>query len=55
MGAFDGAEALGDAGFAGGDGLAVTASPGAFGESLAVAFDLANVGLAFTGVGGDGE
>lgn len=55
VGAFDGAEAFGDAGFAGGDGFAVAAAPGAFGEGLAVAFDFADVGFAFTGVGGDGE
>ena len=55
VGAFDGAEAGGDACFAGGDGLAVAAAVGAFGEGLAVAFDFADVGFAFVGVGGNGE
>ena len=55
VGAFDGAQAGGDAGFAGGDGLAVAAAVGAFGQGLAVAFDFADVGFAFVGVGGDGE
>jgi|SRR5271165_1898359 len=46
VGAFDGAQAGGYASFAGGDGLAVAAAVGAFGQGLAVAFDFADVGLA---------
>ena len=55
VGAFDGSEPSGDSGFAGGDGLAVAAAVGAFGEGFAVALDFADVGFAFVGVGGDGE
>src|SRR5271156_2717707 len=55
VGAFDGAEAGGDAGFAGGNGLAVAAAVGAFGQGLAVAFDFADVGFTFVGVGSHGE
>ena len=55
VGLLDGAQAGGDAGFAGGDGLAVAAAVGVFGQGLAVAFDFADVGFAFVGVGGDGE
>ena len=55
VGVLDGAEAGGYAGFAGGDGLAVAAAVGAFGEVLAVAFYFADVGFAFVGVGGEGE
>ena len=51
----DGAEAGGYPGFAGGDGLAVAAAVGAFGQGLGVALDFADVGFAFVGVGGDGE
>ncbi len=43
---FHGAEAGGYAGFAGGDGLAVAAAVGVFGEVLAVAFYFAEVGAA---------
>ena len=55
VGVLDGAEAGGYPGFAGGDGLAVAAAVGAFGQGLAVALDFADVGFAFVGVGGDGE
>ena len=55
VGVFDGAQAGGYPGLAGGDGLAVAAAVGAFGEGLAVALDFADVGFAFVGVGGDGE
>jgi hypothetical protein len=54
VGAFDGAEAGGYAGFAGGDGLAVLPAVGALGEGLAEALDFADVGFSFAGVGGDG-
>ena len=47
VGLFDGAQAGGDPGFAGGDGLAVAAAVGAFGQVLAGPFDLADVGVAF--------
>ena len=53
-GMFDGAQAGGDAGFAGGDGLTVAAAVGVFGQGLGVALDFANMGFAFFGVG-DGE
>ena len=55
VGVLDGAEADGYPGFAGGDGLAVAAAVGAFGQALAEAFDFADVGFAFVGVRGDGE
>ena len=55
VGVLDGAQAGGYPGFAGGDGLAVAAAVGVFGEGLAVALDFADVGFAFVGVGGDGE
>jgi len=55
IGVLDGAETGGDAGVACGDGLAVAAAVGAFGQVLAGPLDLADVGLAFVGVGGDGE
>ena len=55
VGVFDGAETGGDAGFAGGDGLAVSAAVGALGQAATGAFDLADVGFAFVGMGGDGE
>ena len=55
VGLFDGAEAGGYPGLAGGDGLAVAAAVGAFGQVLAVAFYFADVGFAFADVGGEGE
>ena len=55
VGLFDGAEAGGYPGLAGGDGLAVLSAVGAFGQVLAVAFYFAEVGFAFAGVGGEGE
>ena len=55
VGLLDGAQAGGDAGFAGGDGLAVASAVGAFGQVLAGAFDFAEVGFAFVGVPGDRE
>ena len=55
MGPFDCAQASGYPRFAGSDGLAVLAAVGALGEGLAEAFDFADVGFAFVGVGGDGE
>ena len=55
VGVLDGAQAGGYPGFAGGDGLAVAAAVGAFGQALAEAFYFADVGFAFVGVGGDGE
>ena len=54
-GVLDGAQAGGDPGLAGGDGLAVAAAVGAFGQVGAVLFDFANVGLALVGVRGEGE
>ena len=50
VGAFDGSEAGGDPGFAGGDGLAVAAAVGAFGQGLAKAVYFADVSFAFVGV-----
>ena len=55
VGLFDGAEAGGYPGFAGGDGLAVAAAVGAFGQALAEPLDFADVGFSFVGVRGDGE
>ena len=55
VGVLDGAEPGGYPGLAGGDGLAVAAAVGAFGQGLAEAFDFADVGFAFVGVRGDGE
>ena len=55
VGLLDGAQPGGDPGLAGGDGLAVAAAVGAFGQVLAGPFDFAEVGFAFVGVGGDGE
>ena len=55
VGAFDGSEPGGHSGLAGGDGLAVAAAVGVFGEGFAVALDFADVGFSFVGVGGDGE
>jgi hypothetical protein len=52
---FDGAQAGGYPGVAGGDGLAVAAAVRVIGQGLAVALDFADVGFAFVGVGGDGE
>jgi hypothetical protein len=51
----DGAQADGDAGLAGGDGLAVAPAVGALGQALAELLDLADVGFALVGMGGDGE
>ena len=55
VGVLDGSQPIRDPGLAGGDGLAVASAVGAFGEVLAGAFDFAEVGFAFVGVGGDGE
>ena len=55
VGLLDGAQPGGDAGLAGGDGLAVAAAVGAFGQVLAGPFDLADVGFSLVGVRGDGE
>jgi hypothetical protein len=51
----DSAQPGGDSCLASGYGLAVAAVVGAFGHVLAGPFDLAEVGLSFVGVGGDGE
>ena len=50
-----GTQACSYVGFAGGDGLAVAAAVGVFGQGLGVALDFADVGFALVGVGGDGE
>src|SRR5208282_2419808 len=55
VGLLDGAQAGGDAGFAGGDGLPVAAAVGAFGQVVGVSLDFAEVGFAFVGVPGDRE
>ena len=55
VGLLDGSQPGGYPGLAGGDGLAVAAAVGAFGQVLAGPFDLADVGFAFVGVRGDGE
>ena len=55
VGVLDGAEAGSDSRLAGGDGLAVAAAVGGFGEGQGVALDFADVGFAFVGMGGDGE
>ena len=55
VGLLDGAQAGGDSGLAGGDGLAVAAAVGAFGQALAELLDLAEVGFALVGMGGDGK
>jgi len=55
VGAFDGPQSGGDSCFAGGDGLAVAAAVGAFGQGLTELLDLAEVGFSLVGVGGDGE
>ena len=55
VGVLDGAQPGGDPGFAGGDGLAVAPAVGVFGQAAAGPLDLADVGLALVGVGGDGE
>jgi hypothetical protein len=52
--ALDGAQARGDAGFAGGDDLAVAPAIGACEQGLAVPLDFTGAGLAVDGVGGDG-
>jgi hypothetical protein len=54
VGAFDGAEAGGDLGFAEGDVFAVLSAVGVFGEVLAVELDFSYVGFALEGVDGDG-
>ena len=53
VGVFDGAQAGGDAGFTIGDGLAVAAAVGSFGQVLGVELDFAEVGFAFLGMSGD--
>ena len=55
VGVLDGAQPIRDPGLAGGDGLAVAPAVGAFGQAAAGPLDLADVGLAFVGVRGDGE
>ena len=50
VGAFYGAQASGDPGFAGGDGLPVAPAVGVLGHVLAVVLDFADVGLAVAGV-----
>ena len=55
VGPLDGAQAGGYSGFAGGDGLAVAAAVGAFGQAVAKLLDFADVGFALVGVRGDGE
>ena len=45
VGAFDGPQPSGDPRLAGGDGLAVAAAVGAFGQALAELLDLADVGF----------
>src|SRR6266487_1673365 len=54
-GVLDGAQPGGDAGFAGGDGLAVAPAVGPFGPVGAAPFDLAGVGFALAGVRGERE
>ena len=55
VGLFDGSQSGGDPGLAGGDGVAVAAAVGAFGQAAAGPLDLADVGFPFVGMGGDGE
>jgi hypothetical protein len=55
VGLFDGAQAGGYPGFAGGDGLAVASAVGAFGQALAELLDFADVGFSLVGVRGNGE
>jgi hypothetical protein len=55
VGIFDGSEAAGDAGLAGGDGLAVAPAVGALWQAAARPLDLADVGLSLVGMRGDGE
>src|SRR5580704_17260887 len=55
VGLLDGSQAGSDAGFAGGDGLAIAAAVGAFGQVLGVPLDFVEVGFAFVGVPGDRE
>jgi hypothetical protein len=54
VGLLDGAQPGGDAGLAGGDGLAVALAVGAVGQVLAESLDLADVGFPLAGVRGDG-
>ena len=51
----DRAETGGDPGFAGGDGLAVAAAVGVFGQALPEPLNFADVGFSFVGVRGDGD
>jgi len=55
VGVLDGAQPGGDAGFAGGDGLAVAPAVGAVGPVGTGPLDLAGVGFALAGVRGGGE
>ena len=55
IGVLDGAQPRGDAGFAGGDGLAVTTAVGPVGPVATGPLDFAGVSLALVGVRGDGE
>ena len=55
IGVLGGAQPGGDAGFAGGDGLAVAPTVGAVGPVGAGLLDLAGVGFALARVRGDGE
>ena len=55
IGLLDGAQPGGDAGLAGGDGLAVLPAVGVLGQVLADLLDFADVGFALVGVGGDRE
>jgi hypothetical protein len=54
VGVLGGAERGGDSSLVGGDGLAVAAAVGAFGQALAALLELAEVGFALVGVGCDG-
>jgi hypothetical protein len=55
VGVLDGSEPGGYSRLAGGDGMAVAAAVGAYGQGLAVALYFADVGFSFIGVGGNGE
>ena len=55
VGLFDGAQPGRDPGLAGGDGLTVAPTVGAFGQVLAGPLDFADMGLSLGGVGGDGD
>jgi hypothetical protein len=55
VGSLDDPQPGGYAGLAGGHGLAVAPTVGAFGQALAESLDLADVGLSLVGVRGDGE